>query len=422
MKSDCRGSERPDIVTLSSRGSSDSSDSSHSGIEISVCSPLDFCISPPGRFDDLPMPSPKCKDKNNKKHHGKEEGLKMGTKETIWEQIPDSIVEGMGRKQNGYSTRKSVVVHNLHRLVGAVVLLLASMFLLALHLENVVQIFLPVEENRVNMGSIVPSRKNFSKKGHTNSTPKTLRLPKISKDIQIKGVETRSSIDLENGSLQLTEQRDVGSSSNNKNSKETKSKNKRKCLDRECLCRGKMKIRGDDGERVHYCLDEDSLDASRIMMERNKSIQSLARTHFKFVLGVEGDEDDETLEGHNRKFLLCYKRAHIVKENSFNTKGQYSTASVANDGRKSSKKNTLGRSNTRKVIYERQKREAAYQKALEEALARGNVEDGGDGGRCISANLQELRTHHFHHDVIDDLHYNEGSGSPYLRQVYDFQS
>jgi len=174
----------------------------------------------------------------------------------------------------------------------------------------------------------------------------------------------------------------------------------------------------EDGRKIRFDLDEWAALAYIKMDNRatvsGKALEMLAQsTHrFKFVMGLEGEDVDNTAEGRIRKFLLCFQ-PFGVEETSRNNKHTASGTPIFTVDDKL--RNTIRSDRAR-----RSKREADYQRARQEVLSSGflSTNMGGGEGRCIAVTLEEMREHDFHSDYGDALEYTRLTGSPYERELY----
>jgi len=174
----------------------------------------------------------------------------------------------------------------------------------------------------------------------------------------------------------------------------------------------------EDGRKIRFDLDEWAALAYIKMDDRatvsGKALEMLAQsTHkFKFVMGLEGEDVDDTAEGHIRKFLLCFQ-PFGVEETSRNNKHTASGTPIFTVDDKL--RNTIRADRAR-----RRKREADYQRARQEVLSSGflSTNMGGGEGRCIAVTLEEMREHDFHSDYGDALEYTRLTGSAYERELY----
>lgn len=174
----------------------------------------------------------------------------------------------------------------------------------------------------------------------------------------------------------------------------------------------------DNGVKIRFDLDEWAALAYLKIGNRaaasDTEMEVLAQsTHnFKFVIGLEGDDVDNTAEGHIRKFLLCFQ-PFGAEETSRKNKHTASGTPIFKEDRKL--RNTIRGDRAR-----RSKREADYQRARQEVLSSGflSTNMGGGEGRCIAITLDEMREHDFHSEYGDALVYIRSTGSAYERELY----
>jgi hypothetical protein len=173
----------------------------------------------------------------------------------------------------------------------------------------------------------------------------------------------------------------------------------------------------EDGMKIRYDLDEWAALAYNKMDDRanasGKAMEMLAKSKhkFKFVMGLEGEDVDDTAEGHSRKFLLCFQPMGKKKTSRKNKHTASGTPIFGEDNRL---RNTIKGDRARRI-----RREADYQRDKQEVLSSGFLSTNmGGEGRCIAVTLEEMREHDFHSDYGEALVYIRSTGSPYERELY----
>jgi len=176
----------------------------------------------------------------------------------------------------------------------------------------------------------------------------------------------------------------------------------------------KLVIHYDPELQIRYHLDDESKRVLRTLNARarvtQKQVLTLAGSGYKFVLGLEGDDDDESILGHRRKFLLCSNPVFprtIVKKRTIASE-KYTQQSLRNNQKA-----------VRAYQARRKRREADYQRENKlQASKSGGAVPNQSEGTCIAATRKELQPHHFHSGFGDGFVYDEVTDSPYEREPY----
>lgn len=299
----------------------------------------------------------------------------------------------------------------LNRIIVKVVFLLASMFAIALYLENTGSnglISFPLiltEKNRPHRST----NTNINTNINTNTSTITSTITK------------RHHTSVKNNGIDMTT--DTGGDGNQNTTKEI-----RKVDNSEVLKPSDDEHHLSPQSNEHFTFPDrsgswfrfhnlgDGIDTHRKINLRAtreyKNLVNLVDSKYKFVLGVTGDTP---LVSNDGKFLLCHNPiASVIARSRINAGEKKHTPA----GTPIFPEDATASHTIREAVARAKKRNAAHDRARREALARGFTGNYDLEGFCVSVTLEELQAKHQFQSSDGEFEYVKRTGSPYERQLY----